>query len=69
IDAPGGGGKVRLLPDTVVEHNDREIVIKNYEGKIYRYPQPSNPSQVKKNKMLASEEERSVSSDICRLSA
>ena len=27
IDAPGGGGKVRLLPDTVVEHNDREIVI------------------------------------------
>ncbi|MEE2986628.1 MAG: KamA family radical SAM protein, partial [Nitrospinota bacterium] len=46
IDAPGGGGKVRLLPDTVVEHNDREIVIKNYEGKIYRYPQPSNPSQV-----------------------
>ena len=69
IDAPGGGGKVRLLPDTVVEHNDREIVIKNYEGKIYRYPQPSNPSQVNKNKMLASEEERSVSSDICRLSA
>ena len=69
IDAPGGGGKVRLLPDTVVEHNEREIVIKNYEGKIYRYPQPSNPSQVNKNKMLASEEERSVSSDICRLSA
>ena len=69
IDAPGGGGKVRLLPDTVVEHNEREILIKNYEGKIYRYPQPSNPSQVKKNKMLASEEERSVSSDICRLSA
>ena len=69
IDAPGGGGKVRLLPDTVVEHNEREIVIKNYEGQIYRYTQPSNPSQVNKNKMLASEEEHSVSSDICRLSA
>jgi len=40
IDTPGGGGKVRLLPDTVIEQNDREIVVRNFEGKVFRYPQP-----------------------------
>lgn len=40
IDAPGGGGKVRLLPNSVIEHNDKEIIIRNFEGKEYRYPQP-----------------------------
>ncbi len=39
IDAPGGGGKVRLLPNSVVEHNADEVVITNYEGKIFRYNQ------------------------------
>jgi len=48
IDAPGGGGKVRLLPDSVIEHNDKEVVIKNYEGKIYRYPQPVKAEPSKK---------------------
>lgn len=48
IDTPGGGGKVRLLPDTVVEYNDREIVVKNFEGKIFRYPQPVEKPQKKK---------------------
>jgi lysine 2,3-aminomutase len=39
IDAPGGGGKVRLLPNSVVEHNKNEVVITNYEGKVFRYSQ------------------------------
>ena len=41
IDTPGGGGKVRLLPDTVIKHDGKEVIIKNFEGKIYRYPQPN----------------------------
>lgn len=40
IDAPGGGGKVRLLPNSVIEHNGNEVVITNYEGKVFRYHQP-----------------------------
>ena len=40
IDAPGGGGKVRLLPDSVIEYNEDEVIVKNYEGKVFRYPQP-----------------------------
>ena len=41
IDAPGGGGKVRLLPNSVIEHNEHEVVITNYEGKVFRYQQPN----------------------------
>ena len=39
IDAPGGGGKVRLLPNSVIEHTEDEVVITNYEGKVFRYSQ------------------------------
>jgi len=39
IDAPGGGGKVRLLPNSIVEQNKDEVVITNYEGKVFRYSQ------------------------------
>jgi lysine 2,3-aminomutase len=39
IDAPGGGGKVPLMPEYVQEINDREVVMRNFEGGEYRYPQ------------------------------
>ncbi|MBI9021411.1 MAG: KamA family radical SAM protein [Verrucomicrobia bacterium] len=38
IDAPGGGGKITLLPDTVLRRDGHEIVLTNYQGKEYRYP-------------------------------
>ena len=40
IDAPGGGGKIPLLPEYVVKLTDREVVLRNYAGKLYRYKQP-----------------------------
>src|SRR5918996_2846096 len=40
IDAPGGGGKIPLLPEYVVKVTDREIVLRNYAGKIFRYKHP-----------------------------
>jgi lysine 2,3-aminomutase len=39
IDAPGGGGKIPLMPEYVVRFNEKEIVLRNFEGKQYRYPQ------------------------------
>ncbi len=42
IDAPGGGGKVAILPqDTLLYVDDDQAVVKNYEGKRFRYPQPT----------------------------
>ncbi len=38
IDAPGGGGKIPLLPDYVQGWEQGDLVLKNYEGKNYRYP-------------------------------
>lgn len=39
IDAPGGGGKIPLLPDYVVEHNSERIVLRNYKGDLCEYPE------------------------------
>jgi len=39
IDAPGGGGKIPLLPDYVVDHNKEHIVLRNYKGDVCEYPE------------------------------
>jgi len=39
IDAPGGGGKVPINPGYVLYHDQEKIVIRNYEGKIFEYPE------------------------------
>ena len=40
IDAPGGGGKIPLLPDYVVGRDGDDLILKNFEGKAYRYTDP-----------------------------
>ncbi|OGP07349.1 MAG: lysine 2,3-aminomutase [Deltaproteobacteria bacterium GWA2_45_12] len=40
IDAPGGGGKIPILPDYVVRKEKDKIVLRNYEQKEYIYPEP-----------------------------
>ncbi|HZH02926.1 MAG TPA: KamA family radical SAM protein [Myxococcaceae bacterium] len=40
VDLPGGGGKVTLQPDYVVERRGRETVLRNYKGEHYVYPEP-----------------------------
>src|SRR5438093_10274791 len=41
IDAPGGGGKIPLLPsDYLVSLTPEQAILTNYEGKTYIYPQP-----------------------------
>jgi len=38
IDAPGGGGKIPLMPEAVVGRSGDDLVLRNYERKCYRYP-------------------------------
>jgi lysine 2,3-aminomutase len=40
IDAPGGGGKIPLLPEYVVRLSDDEIVLRNFRGQQYVWRQP-----------------------------
>jgi lysine 2,3-aminomutase len=39
IDAPGGGGKVPVSPEYVLSRNNQRVLIRNYEGKIFEYPE------------------------------
>jgi len=40
VDLPGGGGKVTLQPEYVVERRGHETVFRNYRGEPYSYPEP-----------------------------
>ena len=44
IDAPGGGGKVPVSPEYVLSHNADRVVIRNFEGKIFEYPEAADGS-------------------------
>jgi len=38
IDAPGGGGKIPLLPNYVLRRESDSLVVKNYKNREFRYP-------------------------------
>ena len=40
IDAPGGGGKIPLLPEYVISRTPEKLVLRNYKNKQYTYEQP-----------------------------
>lgn len=41
IDAPGGGGKIPILPEYVIGRNENGLLLRNFEGKEYVYPDMS----------------------------
>ncbi|RYD84409.1 MAG: lysine 2,3-aminomutase, partial [Verrucomicrobiaceae bacterium] len=41
IDGPGGGGKIPLNPNYVVHQDRDKTVLRNYEGEIFEYPEPT----------------------------
>lgn len=47
IDGPGGGGKIPVNPDYVLQHDDGGITLRNYEGKKFHYPAPA-PSKTRR---------------------
>jgi lysine 2,3-aminomutase len=40
IDAPGGGGKIPVMPNYFLSMSDHKIVLRNYEGYITTYEEP-----------------------------
>ena len=41
IDGPGGGGKIPINPNYVVDTTPGRVTLRNYEGQIFEYPDPS----------------------------
>lgn len=42
IDAPGGGGKVPVMPNYLLSQSDHTVVLRNFEGFITSYEQPTD---------------------------
>jgi len=42
VDAPGGGGKIPVMPQYLLSMSDRKVVLRNYEGVITTYTQPAD---------------------------
>ena len=40
VDAPGGGGKIPVMPNYLISMSDHKIVLRNYEGFISAYEEP-----------------------------
>jgi lysine 2,3-aminomutase len=40
VDAPGGGGKIPVMPNYVISASDHKVVLRNYEGFITTYEEP-----------------------------
>ena len=38
VDAPGGGGKIPLLPEYAIGWDKGDLMMRNYEGSLFRYP-------------------------------
>jgi lysine 2,3-aminomutase len=53
IDAPGGGGKVPIGPEYVISMNKEATVIRNFEGKVYVYPEPQQGLHAEKTRKAA----------------
>jgi lysine 2,3-aminomutase len=55
VDAPGGGGKIQLAPDHVVGRDGDDLLLRNFEGKVYRYPDPGGVLGRDNQKPMAAE--------------
>ena len=49
IDAPGGGGKIPVMPNYLISYSDHKVVLRNYEGYITTYEEP--PTYERHNEM------------------
>lgn len=49
VDAPGGGGKIPVMPNYLISQAPGKIVLRNYEGVISTYSEPINYVNSKSN--------------------
>jgi lysine 2,3-aminomutase len=40
VDAPGGGGKIPLMPNYLLSMSDHKVVLRNFEGYLTSYEEP-----------------------------
>ncbi len=46
VDAPGGGGKIPVMPQYLISQSDRKVILRNYEGVTCVYTEPEDNRSV-----------------------
>jgi lysine 2,3-aminomutase len=41
VDAPGGGGKIPVMPNYLISYSDHKVILRNFEGYITTYEEPA----------------------------
>jgi len=60
IDAPGGGGKIPVLPKYVQSISEDKVVMRNFKGETFVYPQPPRPPEEREKKAPRKERRPSI---------
>ena len=47
VDAPGGGGKIPVMPQYIISQSPERVILRNYEGVITTYTQPVDLPEMK----------------------
>ena len=42
VDAPGGGGKIPVMPTYMISQSPNRVVLRNFEGVVTTYTEPSD---------------------------
>jgi lysine 2,3-aminomutase len=50
VDAPGGGGKIPVMPNYLISYSDHKVVLRNFEGYITTYEEPAEYAPHDKSK-------------------
>ncbi|RBP46916.1 lysine 2,3-aminomutase [Garciella nitratireducens] len=45
VDAPGGGGKIPVMPNYIISQSPNKVILRNFEGKITTYTEPEEYTQ------------------------
>ncbi len=46
IDAPGGGGKIPILPEYIIARSEDKIILRNFKYNLYEYPDVKEENQL-----------------------
>lgn len=70
IDAPGGGGKIPLLPQYVIGRNGNQVILRNYKYDIFTYPDvEESPKRPAKQRFMRKKAKKVYDPDRLRESA
>jgi len=67
VDAPGGGGKVPVLPNYMVSQAPGKVVLRNFEGYITTYAEPTDYKRPKKTQWIPEPREEPSQSGVSGL--